>query len=372
MEDAKNGKKCRCPSCGFIWSEIDTLWKLACGCGLIDSATKLQNRMQFSTPGKAGLSQSAIDAFYSSSHGRTPPPPSRVDRWLDRAFRAGDPISMVANFVIESAEIGAEALRDSRERKSPAEKNTSQPFHNAHHSTHDDFNAQEWFEDFAGIMTGHYQDHINALKTAGAKQVALPTRAPVSTSREALLNSYKQSEAGSKFTAQRQITAAIAAADSGAVSPDSSEWPIDGPEIGRGHACMWGAISRVLAHKQADTFTWQDATLADSWFGAAFVIFLQNNEGTMAGRALQEWAESRRLYGDEKGANVLFLGATCVFHLIGNQQRLSLVANRSSENGPVAMDSSFFLSRPATEQETRVLSSVLGARNTHKLFKALS
>jgi len=235
----------------------------------------------------------------------------------------------------------------------------------------DDFNAEEWFGNFAEIMTKQYQDQIKAIKTAGAKQVSSATRSPVSMSRQALIDSYKQYEAGSKAAAQRLIYAAIASADSGAVSPDASEWPIDGPEIGRGHACMWGAIARVLAHKQAETFVWQDATLSDSWFGAAFTIFLENDEATMAGRALQEWAESRRLLGDEEGANILFLGATCVFMLIGNQQRLSLVANRPSESGPVAMDSSFFLNRPATAQESQVLSSILGARNTHKFFKAV-
>jgi len=92
----------------------------------------------------------------------------------------------------------------------------------------------------------------------------------------------------------------------------------------------------------------------------------------MAGRALQEWAESRRLYGDEEGATYLFQAAMCVFLLIGNQQRSSLAANRPSESGPVAMDSSFFLNRPATEQESRVLSSVLGARNTYRFFKAVA
>jgi len=234
-----------------------------------------------------------------------------------------------------------------------------------------DFNAEEWFGNFAGIMTKQYQDHINAIKTAGAKQVAAATRSPVLTSRQALIDSYKQYEAGSRVAAQRLISAAVAAADSGAVCPDASEWPIDGPEIGRGHACMWGAIARVLAHKQAEAFAWQDATLSDSWFGAAFTIFLENNEGTMAGRALQEWAESRRLYSDEEGAKILFLAASCVFILTGNQQRMSLVVSRPSESGPVVMDSSFFLNRPATAQESQVLSSVLGARNTHKFFRAV-
>lgn len=234
-----------------------------------------------------------------------------------------------------------------------------------------DFNSEEWFGNFAGIMTKRYQDHIRAIKTAGAKQVASASRSPVLTSRQALIDSYKQYEAGSKTAAQRLINVAIASSDSGAVSPNAGEWPIDGPQIGRGHACMWGAIARVLAHKQAKDFAWQDATLSDSWFGAAFTIFLENAEVAMAGRALQEWAESRRLYGDEEGAGILFLGATCVFMLIGNQQRLSLVVNRPRESGPVAMDSSFFLNRPATSQESQVLSSVLGASNTHKFFKAV-
>ena len=127
----------------------------------------------------------------------------------------------------------------------------------------------------------------------------------------------------------------------------------------------------MLAHKQAEAFTWPDATLSDSWFGAAFTIFLDTSEGTMAGRALQEWAESRRLCGDEEGANVLFLAAICAFALTGNQDRMSLVVNRPAETGPVAMDSSFFLGRMATLEERDVLSSVLGARNAHRFFTAV-
>ena len=69
---------------------------------------------------------------------------------------------------------------------------------------------------------------------------------------------------GSKATAKGLINAAIVAADSGAVTPDASEWSIDGPEVGRGHACLWGAIARVLAHQQGEMFTCQDATLSDS------------------------------------------------------------------------------------------------------------
>jgi|694.fasta_scaffold40330_2 hypothetical protein len=270
----------------------------------------------------------------------------------------------------KTAELSGKAYRATRDATKEAISSFKESQKKGDNSM-DDFNPEEWFGNFAAVTTKQYQAHISAIKTAGARQVAPATRAPVLTSRQGLLDAYKQYEAGSRANAQRLINIAIASADSGAVSPDASEWPIDGPEIGRGHACMWGAIARVLAHKQAEIFTWQDATLSDSWFGAAFTIFLENNEGTMAGRALQEWAESRRLYGDEEGANLLFLAAVCVFILIGNQERMSLVANRPSESGPVAMDSSFFLNRPATAQESQVLSSVLGARNTHKFFKAV-
>jgi len=235
----------------------------------------------------------------------------------------------------------------------------------------DDFNPQEWFANFATVTTQQYQQHISALKTAGARAITSGSQNPVLNSRQALIDAYKQSEMGSKAAAKKLINAAIVAADSGAVTPDASEWPIDGPEVGRGHACMWGAIARVLAHQQGEMFTWQDATLSDSWFGAAFTIFMSQNEGTMAGRALQEWAESRRLYGDEDGANILYLAALCLFLLLGNEKRMALVANRPSESGPVPIDSSFFLNRPATEQESQILSSVLGARNSHKFYKSL-
>jgi hypothetical protein len=290
----------------------------------------------------------------------------------------GQVVVGTAEFAVSTAIKGGKLLGTKIQKALEAQTNNSQSDNMAKELTGgvenmnmDDFNPGEWFGNFATVTTKHYQDHVSALKTAGARQVASATRVPVLTSRQALLDAFKQYEAGSKANAQRLINVAIASADSGSVSPDASEWPIDGPEIGRGNACMWGAIARVLAHKQAEIFTWKDATLSDSWFGAAFTIFLENNEWKMAGRALHEWAESRRLYGDEEGANILFMAAVCVFGLIGNDERTSLVANRPSESGPVAMDSSFFLNRPATVQESQVLSSVLGARNTHKFFKAV-
>jgi len=118
----------------------------------------------------------------------------------------------------------------------------------------DDLNPEEWFDNFVGIMNKQCYDHISAIKTAGAQQIASSTTSPVLTARQKLIDAYKQHESGSKSNAQRLIAAAIVSADSGAVSPDAYEWPSDGPEVGRGHACMWGAIARVLAHKQAEAF----------------------------------------------------------------------------------------------------------------------
>ena len=236
----------------------------------------------------------------------------------------------------------------------------------------DELDPEKWFDNFVAVTTRQYENHVAAIKTAGARQLTTIMRAPVLTARQNLIDAYQQAQRGSKNEAKSLIRAAIASADSGAVSPNSDEWPIDGPEIGRGHACMWGAIARVLSHQQAELFAVQDATLSDSWFGAAFIIFIEHGEGTMAGRALQEWAESRRLYGDEDGAQVLFLAALCAFLIAGNQPRMTLVASRAGQTGPVDTDSSFFLNRPATEQESRVLSSVLGARNSHRFFRAVA
>lgn len=121
LDNAKKGQSCRCPSCQHVWTAIDTLWKLPCGCGFIDSATKLPNQIQCSTPGKVGLSETALTSFQQAKEVKSP---SRVDEWLNRAFKAGDPVSMVANFVVETAAIGSDAYKESQQIKSenlPAE-----------------------------------------------------------------------------------------------------------------------------------------------------------------------------------------------------------------------------------------------------------
>ena len=235
-----------------------------------------------------------------------------------------------------------------------------------------DFNPDEWFSNFSQILTKRYQGHITAIKTSGAKQFAVSTGRSVIFARQFLLEAYEAYSSGQISKAKQLLSSAISTADSGAVSPDANEWPIDGPEIGRGHACMWGAIARVLSHKQAESFAWDDATLSDSWFGAATVIFLENSGGKMVGRSLEEWAESRRLYGDEDGAQLLFMAAMCAFGRTGNQERMDLVGKRTGQTGPVQMESSFFLNRPATQAESQALSTVLSASNTLKFYKAMS
>lgn len=171
--------------------------------------------------------------------------------------------------------------------------------------------------------------------------------------------------------ARTQLEAGIALLDSGTVHPDESEWPIDGPEVGRAHACMWTAIAKVLTHKQSPQAFDADATNADSWFAIATLIFIGHQEPKMAARSLQEWAESRRMLSDFETAEILRLGAICLFGAIGESERLAVAAARSGQIGPVDVPSSFFLGRPPYESELRVLTTVLGARNSEAFYNAL-
>lgn len=236
----------------------------------------------------------------------------------------------------------------------------------------DDFNPEAWFSNFSQILSKRYEGDIAAIKSAGAKLSTVSTVNPVRMARQYLIEAYGAFSSGQPVKARQLLSSAIVSANSGAISPDAAEWAIDGPEIGRGHACMWGAIARVFSHKQAELFAYEDATLADAWFGSATVIFLTNGEETMAGRSLQEWAESRRLYKDEEGAQILFLAALCLFMLTGNQTRMEMAGKRTGESGPVAMESSFFLNRPASQAESKILSSVLGASNSLAFYNSMS
>jgi hypothetical protein len=85
---------------------------------------------------------------------------------------------------------------------------------------------------------------------------------------------------------------------------------------------MWGGIVRTFTHKQNPEALGSDATLADAWFGTAALIFLTNGETTMAGRSVQEWAESRLLLKDSSGAQVFFLASGGFFSLNLNEHRL--------------------------------------------------
>jgi hypothetical protein len=190
---------------------------------------------------------------------------------------------------------------------------------------------------------------------------------PVSNGRQMLIDAYAL-HPNNPANARQLLSQAINVLDRGSITPDPTEWPIDGPEVGRGHACMWGGIARVLLHQQAGGAFSVDATKADAWFGTAVLIFLETGEFTLAGRALQEWAESRRLLSDTEFANALNLGAVAVFSSANQPDRARLAGARTNATGPCNVDSSFFLQRPPTESEVSVLTTVLGGRNTQHFY----
>lgn len=234
-----------------------------------------------------------------------------------------------------------------------------------------EFNVEEFITTFVTFVDGRYEDHVRAIMTPGAVEMARPMDRPVGNSRQFIIDAHGAAAGGSSVAARDLLGKAVRAADSGSVTPDESEWPIDGPVIGRGHACMWGAIARALSHLQASTWDVVDANRADSWFGAATYIFYWQKEWKMMGRTVQEWAESRRLCRDEESANFLFLAAGCLFAAQGEVERSQLAIGRRDKAGPVDVDSSFFLGRPPTLDEAGTLSSVLGARNTLALYNSV-
>lgn len=235
----------------------------------------------------------------------------------------------------------------------------------------DNFDTGEFLQNFLQTLSSAYSAQVEVIRSPDAKSSFRAQEIPVARGRQALIDAYNAHTSGNTSQAKSLLSSAIVTLDSGSIHPDSSEWPIDGPEIGRAHACLWSGIAKVFAHKQSkDTFD-RDATNADSWFAMATLIFLSHNEHKMAGRVLQEWAESRRMFSDIDAANVLSLGAVCLFALIGEGDRLSAIANRSGQTGPTSVDSSFFLGRPPTDSELQQLTTVLGGRNSEGFYAAL-
>jgi hypothetical protein len=91
----------------------------------------------------------------------------------------------------------------------------------------------------------------------------------------------------------------------------------------------------------------------------------------MAGRALQEWAESNRLINNVKEANTLNIAAVMIFSSMNELDRAETAGSRIDQAAPCSVDSSFFLGRPPTQSETSILTTVLGGKNTEQFYKAL-
>ena len=213
------------------------------------------------------------------------------------------------------------------------------------------------------------QPNLHALMELGARTQSTPRR-PVAHARQSIIDAYKQFDSGHRDDARKQLENAIVHADSGSILPDAAEWPIDGTDVGRAHACMWGAIARVFAHKQSSHWAGTDSTKSDAWFGMATILFVENSEMVMAGRTLQEWGESRRLLGDNF-ALTLFLNATNIFNMANETNRAKLAFERMRTNTPVSQESSFLLGQPPTRGENERLTSVLGASNAARFYNAL-
>jgi len=234
----------------------------------------------------------------------------------------------------------------------------------------DNFDVTEFLTNFIGMLQNNYGQQRDILQAASTQNQVKRQQKPVSTGRQRLLDAHRAAPTN-KSKARILLTEAVNCLDSGAVIPDASEWPIDGPEVGRGHACMWGGIVRTFTHKQNPEALGSDATLADAWFGTAALIFLTNGETTMAGRSVQEWAESRLLLKDSSGAQVFFLASVGFFALAGESERAQIAGARASETTPGKIDSSFFLGRPPTEEERKHLTTVIGGKNSNAFYQSL-
>lgn len=216
-----------------------------------------------------------------------------------------------------------------------------------------------------------FQNHVDVLRSPQARAGFTAVPRPVSTGRQLLVNSEAAARSGQFSESKRLLDRSILMFDAGTIHPDSAEWPIDGPEVGRGHACMWGGIARVLSHLQPASPAGLDATLADAWFAAGVLIFLETGETVMAGRCAQELAESRRYLSDFAGANTFFLVSAYLFEAARLPDRARIASGRAVATTEVEVDSSFFLGRPPTEAEASKLTTVLGGRNSRAFYRML-
>ena len=295
-----------------------------------------------------------------------------------------DGINLVGQVVVGTAEIavsaaikGGKLLGAKIQKALEAQSNNSQSDNMAKELTSgvenmsSESDTSEWLANFISLIKANYQTQLGVLRSPTTQQAFGSAPSPVSSGRRMLIDAFGAQPSG-KSRSFALINEAIAFLDRGCVSPDPNEWMIDGPEIGRGHACMWGGIAKTLAHQQSGAAFSPDFTKSDGWFGAAVLIFLETGEYKMAGRALQEWAESNRLINNVEEANTLNIAAVMIFSSINELGRAKNAGSRINQATPCPLDSSFFLDRPPTQAETSILTTVLGGRNTEQFYKALS
>ena len=288
----------------------------------------------------------------------------------------GQVVVGTAEFAVSAAIKGGKLLGAKIQKALEAQTNNAQSAHMAKELTsgvenmNSEFDTSEWLAKFISLIKANYQTQLGILRSPTTQQAFGSAPSPVSSGRQLLLDAFRAQPSGKSRTLTL-LNEAIALLDKGCVSPDPNEWFIDGPEIGRGHACMWGGIAKTLAHQQAGAAFSPDFTKSDGWFGTAVLIFLETGEYKMAGRALQEWAESNRLINNVEEANTLNIAAVMIFSSMNELGRAETAGSRIDQVAPCSVDSSFFLGRPPTQSETSILTTVLGGRNTEQFYKAL-
>ncbi|MFM8268386.1 MAG: hypothetical protein ACKOA2_10240 [Ilumatobacteraceae bacterium] len=223
----------------------------------------------------------------------------------------------------------------------------------------------------AALVTLH-RPMVDYIASPEAAAIVDAPRFPVRGARRAIVEANGRVIDGRQAAARTALEWAMRIAERGAVAPDPDEWSIDEARLGRAHACMWGAIARSLLGHLANDWFVVDQGFADTWFGASAVLFVDEQQFAMAGRALQEWAEARRMFGDTAGAELLFAMASAHFVAAGRADRAAVVARRLTETGPVPRDSAFLAGRTVTDAELRVLTTVLGSRNATVVYTAMS
>ena len=231
--------------------------------------------------------------------------------------------------------------------------------------------ARDWYENFVNMLIDAHGTNLGIIRSRITQldYAALPR--PVMTGRKNLFLGFRTEHLQDRTVPSIDtVKQAIRFFDAGSVHPDKSEWPHDGEEVGRGHACLWGAISRAFLRQQASFIMVPDAQCADTWFALAAIIFLEQNDPRMAGRAFQEWAESRRLYNDFEHSDALFFASYISFMDGKDAERARIAMSRHGSREACSIDSSFFLNRLPTKEESDILTTILGGKNSQRFYSA--